>query len=65
MAYSSITILPTNHKINKITHTAFFCTMAYDALDDSPHDYKTFNLCYIEDDAIRFYDDSMHESQNQ
>ena len=65
MPYSSMTILPTNCKINKIPHTAFFCMMAYDTLDGSTHDDKTFNLCHIEDDAIRFYDDSMHESQNQ
>ena len=44
MQYSSITILPTNHKIKEITHTAFFCTMAYDALDGSTHDNDTFNL---------------------
>ena len=44
MQYSSITILPTNHKIKKITHTTFFCMMAYDALDGSTHDNKTFNL---------------------
>ena len=44
MQYSSITILPTNRKINKITHTTFLCMMAYDAIDGSIHDNKTFNL---------------------
>ena len=36
--------------------------MAYNALDGSTHDDKTFNLCHIEDNAICIYDDSTHES---
>ena len=44
MQYSSITILPTNRNIMKITHTTFSCMMAYNALDGSTHDNRTFNL---------------------
>ena len=44
MQYSSIMILPTNRKIKKITDTPPFLHIAYNVLDSSTHDNKTFNL---------------------